>query len=165
MSVLPMPFLNLGSMPRLAATLIGFSFALGAAPVQAADASHPAVVELFQSQGCSSCPPANANLNALSQRADVLALSFGVTYWDRLGWKDTFARPDYTARQEAYEAPLGEAGPFTPQIVIDGSKSLVGNDLSELERHVAALRGAGGASAPSIALGNGVAQIGAGAAP
>jgi hypothetical protein len=125
----------------------------------------PTVVELFTSQGCSSCPPANANLAILSARPDVLALSFGVTYWDRLGWKDTFARPDYTERQETYETPLGEAGPFTPQIVIDGRKSLVGNDLSELERHVAALRGAGGAAAPSIALGNGVAQIGAGAAP
>jgi hypothetical protein len=130
-----------------------------------ADERGPTVVELFTSQGCSSCPPANANLAILSARPDILALSFGVTYWDRLGWKDTFARPDYTARQETYETPLGEAGPFTPQIVIDGRKSLVGNDLSELERHVAALRGARGASAPSIALGNGVAEIGAGAAP
>lgn len=52
----------------------------------------PVVVELFQSQGCSSCPPANANLNAIADRADVIPLSFGVTYWDQLGWKDTFAR-------------------------------------------------------------------------
>ena len=86
----------------LAAWLIGFSFALGAATAQAADASHPAVVELFQSQGCSSCPPANANLNALSQRADVLALSFSVTYWDSLGWKDTFAKGQFTDRQYQY---------------------------------------------------------------
>lgn len=59
--------------------------AIGASNVQATDPSHPAVLELFQSQGCSSCPPANANVNALSERADVLALSFAVTYWDRLG--------------------------------------------------------------------------------
>ena len=67
------------------------------------------------SQGCSSCPPANANLITLSKRPDVLALSFGVTYWDRLGSKDIFARSDYTIRQEIYEPRLGRSGPFTPQ--------------------------------------------------
>ena len=78
--------------PRsLVAWLIGSSIAIGAASAHAADPTNPTVVELFQSQGCSSCPPANANLNALSERPDVLALSFAVTYWDRLGWKDTFA--------------------------------------------------------------------------
>src|SRR5450755_3026413 len=87
---------------RLVAGLIGSSIAIGAASAHAADASHPAVVELFQSQGCSSCPPANANVNALSQRADVLALSFAVTYWDRLGWKDTFAKGQFTDRQYQY---------------------------------------------------------------
>jgi hypothetical protein len=60
------------------------------------------VLELFQSQGCSSCPPANANLNAIADRPDVLALSFGVTYWDQLGWKDSFAKPAFTERQKAY---------------------------------------------------------------
>ncbi|MBW8893100.1 MAG: DUF1223 domain-containing protein, partial [Burkholderiales bacterium] len=59
-------------------------------------AQRPVVLELFQSQGCSSCPPANANLNAIADRPDVLALSFGVTYWDQLGWKDTFAKPAFT---------------------------------------------------------------------
>jgi hypothetical protein len=122
----------------------------------------PTVVELFTSQGCSSCPPANANLAALSDRPGVLALSFSVTYWDRLGWKDTFGRPAYTARQEAYEAPLGESGAFTPQMVIDGRKSLVGNELSEVERLVAAARRDSG---PSLTLDGGVAQIGAGSAP
>ena len=68
--------------------------------------SGPAVVELFQSQGCSSCPPASANLNALAGRDDVLALSFAVTYWDRLGWKDTFASPGFTARQWDYARGL-----------------------------------------------------------
>jgi hypothetical protein len=125
----------------------------------------PVVVELFTSQGCSSCPPANANLAILSARPDVLALSFGVTYWDRLGWKDTFARSDYTARQEAYEGPLGQSGPFTPQIVVDGRTSLVGNDLGELERVVAAPRETRGGAAPSIDVTDGGARIGAGAAP
>ena len=94
------------------------------------------VVELFTSQGCSSCPPANANLIELSKRADVLPLSFAVTYWDYLGWKDTFDRPEYTARQVSYESPLGQQGPFTPQMVVNGATSLVGNDLNDVERSV-----------------------------
>src|SRR6516225_9092317 len=69
---------------RLLAFLFG-SIAISGASVRAADTAHPVVIELFQSQGCSSCPPANANVNALSERPDVLALSFAVTYWDRLG--------------------------------------------------------------------------------
>ena len=140
---------------------VGAVATMAAAPVPAAE-SGPTVVELFTSQGCSSCPPANANLAALSDRPGVLALSFSVTYWDRLGWKDTFGRPDYTARQEAYEAPLGEPGAFTPQMVIDGRKSLVGNELGEVERLVAAAQRDPG---PSLTLNGGVAQIGAGSAP
>ena len=67
-----------------------------------ADSGNLTVVELFQSQGCSSCPPANANVMALNGRPDLLTLSFGVTYWDHLGWKDTFAKPQYTDRQWDY---------------------------------------------------------------
>src|SRR5581483_12188630 len=119
-------------------TLAAFgALALASLAQPAAAENRLAVVELFTSQGCSSCPPANANLASISERPGVLALSFSVTYWDRLGWKDTFGRPDYTARQEAYERPLGQAGPFTPQMVIDGRKSLVGNDLGEVENAVA----------------------------
>ena len=73
----------------------------------AADAAHPTVVELFQSQGCSDCPPAVANVAAISEQADVLALVFAVDYWDRLGWKDTFSKPEWTAGQYAY--PRSEA--------------------------------------------------------
>ena len=71
-------------------------------PALASDADHPTVVELYQSQGCSSCPPANAVLNSVADRPDVLALSFAVTYWDRLGWKDIYAQPAYGARQWEY---------------------------------------------------------------
>lgn len=92
----------------------------------------PVVVELFTSQGCSSCPPANANLITLATRDDVLALSFNVTYWDYLGWKDVFARPEYTRRQVTYEPKLGQRGPFTPQMVVDGRESAVGFDLAEV---------------------------------
>jgi hypothetical protein len=92
------------------AWLIGWSVAIGAAGAQAADASHPVVVELFQSQGCSSCPPANANVNALSQRADALALSLSVTYWDSLGWKDTFAKGRFTDRAATGQAVVMSGG-------------------------------------------------------
>jgi hypothetical protein len=90
-------------MKHLLPALAGL-FVLASLPAIAA----PTVVELFQSQGCSSCPPAIANVNALADRPDILALSFSVTYWDRLGWKDTFARPEFTARQYAYGRAFGD---------------------------------------------------------
>jgi hypothetical protein len=86
----------------------------------AADATHPTVVELFQSQGCSDCPPAAASVAAISDRPDVLALSFAVDYWDRLGWKDTFSKPAWTARQYAYAHAMGRDGVYTPQVVVNG---------------------------------------------
>lgn len=94
--------------------------ALPSRPARAADAAHPTVVELFQSQGCSSCPPAAANVSAVSDRPDVLALSFAVDYWDRLGWKDTFSKPAWTARQYAYARAMGRDGVYTPQVVVNG---------------------------------------------
>src|SRR5262245_61810020 len=85
-----------------AAVVLALSGAAMAAPAT----QNPVVVELFTSQGCSSCPPANANLTTISDRPGVLALSFGVTYWDYLGWKDSFATPEYTQRQYNYERTL-----------------------------------------------------------
>ena len=143
------------------ATLL--TLAAGGAAVAAE--RQPTVVELFTSQGCSSCPPANANLARISDAPGVLALSFGVTYWDRLGWKDTFARQDYTERQIAYEAPLGEAGPFTPQIVVGGQASVVGNDLASIERLIAKDRGSRTGAAPAVALRPGSVTVEAGQAP
>src|SRR5947207_14307653 len=96
------------------------SLAVAAGPALAAPQPPLTVVELFQSQGCSSCPPANANVMALSRRPDVLALSFQVTYWDSLGWKDTFGSPRYTARQWDYARALGHHNVWTPQVVING---------------------------------------------
>lgn len=78
------------------------------------------VYELFTSQGCSSCPPANAQVDQASKRDDVLALSYGVTYWDYLGWKDTFAKPEFTERQRAYVKSLGGRNAYTPQIILNG---------------------------------------------
>lgn len=133
-----------------------------ATPVMAAERA-PTVVELFTSQGCSSCPPANANLAKVSDRPGVIALSFGVTYWDRLGWKDTFGRKDYTARQAAYEAPLGESGPFTPQIVVGGRASIVGDDLASVERLIADDAAVGRATI--VGLTPGAVSVAAGRAP
>ncbi len=90
------------------------------------------VLELFQSQGCSSCPPANANLNALADRADLVTLSYGVTYWDYLGWKDGFAKPEFTQRQRAYGKALG-TNVYTPQMVVNGRADLVGGRRSEVQ--------------------------------
>lgn len=102
------------------------------APKTGGDARHPVVVELFQSQGCSSCPPANANLNALAGRDDVLALSFAVTYWDKLGWKDIFARPEFTSRQWDYARTGGRQQVATPQVIVNGGAPIVGSNGKQL---------------------------------
>lgn len=120
----------------------------------------PIVVELFQSQGCSSCPPANANVNAIAaSRADVLALSYAVTYWDYLGWKDSFAKPAYTERQRAYARRGQSDGVYTPQVVINGSRALVGTRRGQLDQ---AIRAAGPVQGPKIARDGDAVTIGAG---
>jgi hypothetical protein len=118
------------------------------------------VVELYQSQGCSSCPPANAALNAIADRSDVIALSFAVTYWDRLGWKDTFADPAYTDRQYAYSAALKNDSVYTPQVVLNGTTAIVGNGQGEIDRAVA--QAARLEKSPAITAANGSVTIGAG---
>lgn len=85
----------------------------------------PVVVELFTSQGCSSCPPADAMLAGLLDEPDILPLSFHVDYWDYLGWADSFARPEFTARQEGYAQAAGERSVYTPQIIVDGQDTAV----------------------------------------
>ena len=150
-------------MRQLAFAVIAASLASSAL---AADAAHPTVIELFQSQGCSSCPPANANVMALADRPDLLVLSFGVTYWDQLGWKDGFARPEYTRRQYDYKGGLGHDNVWTPQTVINGRVDVTGGRAAELKQAVAAGdRGLGGpavtasASRISVAAGTGPADI------
>lgn len=127
-------------MSMLLLTALGLCAALAAGPAGASASAAPAVVELFTSQGCSSCPPANAAVAALSTRPDVIALSFGVTYWDDLGWADTFAHPDYTARQRAYARALGHKGPFTPEVVVNGRADTVGNTQAKILKLVASAR-------------------------
>jgi hypothetical protein len=114
----------------------------------AADAAHPTVVELYQSQGCSSCPPAIANINAIADRPDILALTFAVTYWDQLGWKDTFARPEFTKRQWNFAHAGGRGGVATPQTIVNGHVFTNGGNSAEL---IAAIRTADRrASGPTI---------------
>jgi hypothetical protein len=130
-------------MRRLTVSLL---FAIAAAmPVQAADRDHLTVVELYQSQGCSSCPPADLVLNAIADRPDVLALSFAVTYWDDLGWKDTFAQASFTRRQWDY-AHAGNRGQVaTPQVIVNGRGVLTGNRRADVDAAVTRFdRGAAG---------------------
>jgi hypothetical protein len=114
------------------------AFLLATAPAaHAADTLNPVVVELFQSQGCSSCPPANANLLAIANRPDVLALSWEVTYWDYLGWTDTFGDRSFTARQWDYAAGLRHTEVYTPQVVVNGRTDIVGDSAAELQSTIA----------------------------
>jgi hypothetical protein len=94
------------------------------------------VVELFQSQGCSSCPPAEANLNAIAGQPGIHALSYGVTYWDSLGWKDTFATKAYTDRQWAYAKYRKRDNVWTPQVYVNGHADLVGSDRAQLDQAI-----------------------------
>jgi len=108
--------------------LVSLGFVALLSPAVAAE--RPVVVELFTSQGCSSCPPADAYLIELSKgRRDVLPLAFHVTYWDQLGWKDPFSLPSATERQSQYGRRFGD-GSYTPQIVVDGAAGMVGSHRS-----------------------------------
>ena len=143
----------------------------GLLPAMAAAGERPVVVELFTSQGCSSCPPANAFLNEMSKgRADVLPLAFHVTYWDRLGWKDPFSLEAATARQARYGHRFGD-GSYTPEIVVDGSAGLVGSrrdevnatiDRAKRDQHTAAdvsVRKLGDNIVIRVGSGNGSGQV------
>jgi len=101
--------------------------------------TRPVVVELFTSQSCSSCPPADALLGELAQRGDVVALGFHISYWDGLGWKDPFSSQSSTDRQRAYARLFNLGQVYTPQMVIDGAREMVGSDRDQV---LAAVRGA-----------------------
>jgi hypothetical protein len=108
-------------------------------PARAATRRRPVVIELFTSQGCSSSPPADAILNELSLRPDVVALSYNVDYWDYLGWRDTLGSAEGTQRQRDYAERRGDGDVYTPQAVIDGRDEMVGSDrdglLAAIARH------------------------------
>ena len=128
-------------MAKLASLLTAFLLFL-ATPVLSQD--RVVLVELFTSQGCSSCPPADKFLHELAKRDDVVALSMHVDYWDYIGWKDSFASPKFTARQRAYARAGDRRMVYTPQMVINGADHVVGNrslDVKDLINHHKAMQG------------------------
>ncbi len=110
-------------------------FAALGLPAPAAEIrSNPsAVVELFTSQGCSSCPPADAALETLNKRADIIALAYHVDYWDYIGWKDTFGDHDNTSRQRAYARSWGSSSVYTPQLIVNGRSGVVASRNDEVK--------------------------------
>ncbi len=116
------------------------------AATDAKAASEPVcVVELFTSQGCSSCPPADRLLSALAHESNKIALTFPIDYWDYMGWKDTLAEPAFTARQKAYAMARGDGNIYTPQAVVNGLVDIVGSDRAAIEHAAASYRGYDGA--------------------
>lgn len=111
------------------------AFLAGTGPGLAGDS--PVVIELYTSQGCSSCPPADELLRTLAGRSDVLPLAFHVDYWDYIGWKDTFGNTANADRQRSYAAFKGERTIYTPQMIIDGDEAVVGADPAALTDAIA----------------------------
>jgi hypothetical protein len=147
-------------MARLAGMVLG-GLAILLVPLSAA-AEPLAVVELFTSQGCSSCVHADAYMAELAERDDVIPLSLHVDYWDYLGWRDTFGSPEHSARQREYATVQGGHGVYTPQMVINGTSALSGNDTGAVE----AVMAASTLSVPiSLARKNGTLAIEVGAKP
>jgi len=117
--------------------------------VKRAPITSSGVVELFTSQGCNSCPPADALLSELARRKDVVALAFHVDYWDYLGWRDTLASPENTARQNAYRNAMKGSMIYTPQVIVNGRVQVNGNDADGIRSDLARMSGSpGGLSVP-----------------
>ena len=116
----------------IAGVILGLGLA-GAASAENVRTGPRAVVELFTSQGCSSCPPADALLTSLADRDDVVALAYHVDYWDYIGWEDTFGDKGFSDRQRAYAKSWGSSRIFTPQMVINGAEGVVGSRRDEVQ--------------------------------
>ncbi|HEY4029585.1 MAG TPA: DUF1223 domain-containing protein [Caulobacteraceae bacterium] len=158
----------LKSATRLALLLL--CLASPAAPTLAKDAPSSkarrpvVVVELFTSQGCAACTKANALIADLADRKDVLALTFPVDYWDYLGWKDTFAKPEFSARQRAYMKFAGQREVYTPEVVVDGAPQA---DRSAVDKAPELIKAALKAAPPEpdMELSPGQIAVGSGSAP
>ena len=116
-------------------------------------ARHPkVVVELFTSQGCSACPPADALLARLIRQPDVLGIGYNIDYWDYLGWRDTLARAEFTRRQRMYAKARGDDAVYTPQLVVNGRWHVVGNDPAQVMKLVDRARREGGCQQVEMTL-------------
>jgi len=129
-----------------------WSSALGVCAIVAiirpAHADPRAVVELFTSQGCSSCPPADQIIGELAKDPNVIALSMPIEYWDYLGWKDTLADTRFSARQKAYSQMRGDRDVYTPQMIVNGSANVIGSDRAGIESAIQNTQKAGVMSVP-----------------
>jgi hypothetical protein len=119
------------------AAIAGSASSASAGKVSDMPASKMTVVELFTSQGCSSCPTADALFETYAARPDLVALTFPVDYWDYLGWKDTLASPKFSARQRAYAKARGDGRVYTPQVVVNGLTHVVGSNASDIDTAIA----------------------------
>jgi len=128
---------NATATPSASAVASLASAAAAAHQAATGDPAHPTVIELYQSQGCSSCPPADEVVNRIADRKDVIALNFAVTYWDDLGWKDTFGNPAFTARQWDYAHAAGRSQVATPQVIVNGREPVLGSREGELNAAIA----------------------------
>lgn len=138
--------------------VLGAAIAVSFGPASAAD-KQLTVVELFTSQGCNSCPPADRLMGELVQREDVLGLSFHVDYWDYIGWKDTFSLPESSIRQRNYVGRAGGRYAYTPQIVIAGKDQVVGSRRSAVEGAIAKSGTATPVTIETTPLGDGQFQV------
>lgn len=137
--------------------------ALAAGHVSAAESR--VVVELFTSQGCSSCPAADKLLSELAKDTAILPISLSVDYWDYLGWKDTLALPSHAKRQRAYARARGDRAVYTPQVVINGGTHVLGNDKLALERAVKTARSNAASALPvNVVIADGKITVDVGAA-
>src|SRR5215813_11490681 len=122
------------------------------AVIRPAHADPRAVVELFTSQGCSSCPPADRIIGELAKDPSIIALSMPIDYWDYLGWKDTLADSRFTARQKAYSKVRGDREVYTPQAVINGEAHVIGSDLAGIESAIGATRKSDGVMSVPVTM-------------
>jgi hypothetical protein len=120
--------------------------------IRPAHAEPRAVVELFTSQGCSSCPPADRIIGELAKDPSVIALSMPIDYWDYLGWKDTLADKRFSARQKAYSLMRGDRDVYTPQVVVNGSAHVIGSDLAGIESAIGATRKTDGVMSVPVSM-------------